>query len=128
MKFERRLCTNCEGAYFPLNMGITTIDSNKDENTIWKIIRVGDKISLEANNGKYLTRCRACWKQSVTADAAFSYLDNNSFNESRWTSEKQSNGKWTFKSDIGKYLARCDRCAYTQDSIAFVINHSPDYP
>jgi hypothetical protein len=122
-----RLCTNCGGSY----PSAASVESTTDSNTSWKIIRVGDQISIQSNNGNYLSRCRNCWNWGAYADSAFVHLNNNNEPYSKWTPVKQSNGKWAFRSDNGKYLARCNGCAFTKcgvANLAFVHESNPSNP
>ncbi len=37
---------------------------------------------------------------------------------SRWIAAKQSNGRWVFRTDERKLLARCDGCATTNNGVS----------
>lgn len=118
-----RLNTVYGGAY----SSSVTVEKIVDSNSIWKIIRVGDKVSIKGSNGNYLSRCMNCWNKGLYPNSAFVHLDYNSEPYSQWTPERQGNGKWAFRSDTGKYLARCYRCASTASDVtdlAFVHQDS----
>lgn len=110
-----RLCGDC-GGYHPY-CGVS-IEANKEGSAYWKIIKVGNQISIQGSNGNYLSRCNNCWLYGAYEDSAVAHLKNNSLVYSKWTPEMLSNGKWAFKSDVGKYLSRCHNCAYTTNGIA----------
>jgi hypothetical protein len=58
-----------------------------------------------------LSRCNGCWAGGAAPDSAQVHVSNpNDGPWALWTPEKKSNGKWAFKSDNGKYLARCNGC------------------
>ena len=89
---------------------------------------LGD-IALKSDNGKYLSRCNGCGSAAYS-DSASVHGTNPSDPWSKWTPEKQSNGKWTLKSDNGKYLARCNNCWYgaAYPDAAFVHESNPANP
>ena len=86
---------------------------------------LGD-IALKPDNGKYLSRCNGCGSAAYP-DSASIHGTNPSDPWSKWTPEKQDNGKWTLKSDTGKYLARCNNCWYgaAYPDAAFVHESNP---
>ena len=79
----------------------------------WTLEVVGDKVALKSDNGKYLARCSNCWENAAYADSAFVHVYSLSGNPwALWTPVDAGNGKWAFKGDNGKYLARCNNCVY----------------
>lgn len=122
-----RLCIDCGGAY---PTAAASVESSTDINTLWKVIRVGDQISIQSySSGNFLTHCIKYWDRKAYDDSVFVHLSNNNEIYSRWTPERQSNGKWAFRSENGKYLARCYNCAYTINGVtnmAFAHETNPN--
>ena len=111
------LCSNCGGAY----PSAAVLEASITPESKWTLVRVGKQIALKGSNGNYLSRCNGCWSGGAYPDSAFVHLNNDSEPYSKWTPEKQANGKWALKGDNGKYLARCNACApSTVENIAFV--------
>lgn len=78
---------------------------------IWTLETVGDKVAFKADSGKYLSRCNNCWSSATKPDSAFVHVSATAGNPwAQWTPVDLGNGKWAFKADTGKYLARCTRC------------------
>jgi hypothetical protein len=79
----------------------------------WTIENQGNgQIAFKADTGKYLSRCNNCWRFGAYPDAASVHITTPAGNPwSVWKAEWQvTSGKWAFKADTGKYLARCNGC------------------
>jgi hypothetical protein len=87
---------------------------------------VGNQVAFKGSNGKYLARCSKCWKNSAYPDSAFIYVDSGVSTPAKlFTPVLQSNGKYSFKADNGKYLTRCRACI-TNKQDDFVFIHESD--
>ncbi len=73
----------------------------------------GYKISLQADTGKWLSRCNGCQKVVGTnPDTATVHIDQpiSSNPYAQFEVFNVGNGKIALKADSGKYLARCNNC------------------
>ena len=104
----------CNGCGPGTSPDSATIHETNPNNTwaLWTISQVGDKISFRADSGNFLSRCNGCWLRGATfSDSATVHVtDASSSPWAQWTPEDLGNGKWAFKADSGKYLARCENC------------------
>lgn len=75
----------------------------------------GSVVSLRADNGKWMGRCRKC-QNAVQAgdrpndDTATVHLDGNDAPFARFTVVSLPGGKIALRSDNGSFLARCNAC------------------
>lgn len=89
-------------------------------------------VNLKGNAGKYLARCNGCWKgYGAYPDSAFVHGTDPSASWAKWTLEYRGNGKYTLKSDNGKYLARCNGCinggAYSDSAFVHATDPSASW-
>ena len=87
----------------------------------------GIKVALKADDGKYAARCNNCIPNGAYPDSVFVHVgDLASSPWAYWELEKMDNGKYAFKADSGKYMARCNNCipngAYPDSVFAHVTN------
>jgi hypothetical protein len=104
-------CQDCitGGSTSTSNFAFVYADSSADPKAQWTVTwRFPDgKVSLQADSGKYLTRCTDCGKSTAKDTASVS--DSTVTPRSTWTIVKFDN-KVSFKSDSGNYLTRCNGC------------------
>lgn len=89
---------------------------------------IGDKCTLIGDNGKYLSRCKCCWKGAASPNSVF-LNESSPVGRARWKIEKRGN-KYTFQAETGKYMASCKGCVKggTYPSFAFVHIKNPAEP
>jgi hypothetical protein len=117
-------CNNCGPGAYPDSAAIH--ERNRDNPwAIWTVSQVGDKFSFKADSGNFLSRCNNCWNSGASPDSAMVHVtDAASGPWAQWTPENLGNGKWAFKSDTGKYLARCNNCVRGGSTPNFAFVHS----
>jgi hypothetical protein len=94
---------------------------------------VGKKISLQADTGKFFTRCDSCQKtvnsvpNTVTVHATSAGPDQP---WARFDVVDAGGGKIGFKADTGKFVARCNGCVIggTQPDFAFIQSTGTSQP
>lgn len=86
----------------------------------------GDVIALKADTGKYLARCQGCQNATATNTATVHVTGNVRTLPSYalFTVKKMSNGKFAFRADTGKYLARCRGCVRGGPSDILTVHES----
>ncbi|OQR88590.1 cytochrome P450, partial [Thraustotheca clavata] len=73
----------------------------------------GDIITLKSDIGLHLGRCNNCIQREAYVDSAFVHVDDpNNSPWAKWTVVNTGNGKIALQADSGKYLGRCNNCAY----------------
>ncbi|GLE00040.1 hypothetical protein PINS_up008767 [Pythium insidiosum] len=80
----------------------------------WIVERIdANRVALKVRDvGTYLARCNGCLVGGAYPDSAFLHVrDWREGPWAQWTVETLANGKVAFKSDTGRYLARCNGCA-----------------
>ncbi|OQR86307.1 cytochrome P450 [Thraustotheca clavata] len=87
----------------------------------------GQIIGLQADTGKFLSRCNGCVTGGAYPDSAFLHVSQLSGNPwSNWKVYNTGTGKLAFQADTGKYLARCNGCApgaaYPDEAFVHVNN------
>jgi hypothetical protein len=115
-----KICHGCGNGAFPDSASIGASQSPEDT---WTLELVGAQVAFKGSNGKYLSRCNTCWGggSSSLPDSAFVHVaDHKPY--SLWTPVLQSNGKYSFLSDNGRFLARCENCVggVSSPNLAFV--------
>ncbi|KAG9401732.1 hypothetical protein AC1031_007445 [Aphanomyces cochlioides] len=71
----------------------------------------GDVIALQADTGKYVTRCRNCIAHAAYPDSVNLQSPINAGTPySYWTVYNTGGGKIALKGDLGNYFARCNNC------------------
>ncbi|CAK4096228.1 unnamed protein product, partial [Aphanomyces euteiches] len=75
------------------------------------IFKDGDVIALQADTGKYVTRCRNCISGAAYPDSVNLQSPINAGTPySYWTVYNTGDGKIALKGDLGNYLSRCNNC------------------
>ena len=59
------VCKNCGEATQTDSAAVTTTRE------AWTLEVVGSQVAFKGSNGKYLSRCNACWKRAVSTDNVF---------------------------------------------------------
>lgn len=112
-------CFQCGNGIYDYSAGLG------DYPQVWSMEVIGDKIAFKSATGKYLSRCLYCWKDGpLYDDAVFVHITTPSSNDpwALWIPERLSSGKFTFKSDDGNFLTRCERCV-PQGNLNFAFVH-----
>jgi hypothetical protein len=114
-----KLCPRCGG-----NKPGSAV-SIEGTSEFWDIKRIGNKIALQAVNGKYLSVCAGCWTGAKFPESASAFMNNPTDPTAQWKPLRMQNGNWTFQGSNGKYLARCNACATSSSpNLAFVYSTS----
>ncbi len=90
------------------------------------------RVALRTDSGNYIARCAGCTPEVRFADVndvAFVHVRQPS--EGPWalfTMTQMPNGKYTFRSDNGRYLARCNNCVVgsLQPDVAMMHTEDPN--
>lgn len=88
------------------------------------------RVALRTDSGMYMARCAGCTPKVQYADVndvAFVHVRQPS--EGPWalfTMNQMPNGKYTFQSDNGRYLARCNNCVVGSLQPDVAMMHTTD--
>ncbi|OQR91261.1 cytochrome P450 [Achlya hypogyna] len=87
----------------------------------------GTVIGLQADSGKFLSRCNNCVPGAAYPDSAFVHVSQLAGNPwSQWKVYNTDNGKLALQADSGNFLARCNNCArnaaYPDEAFVHVKN------
>lgn len=74
------------------------------------ILADGTTISLQADTGNFMARCRNCLQGEAYPDNVAVHLSAATEPYSRFKVKNVGNGKVTLQADTGKYVARCRDC------------------
>lgn len=87
----------------------------------------GCKVALQADTGEWLSRCRNC-QNAAYPDTATVHIDLPTSDKpyAQFEVVKMDDGKIAFKSDTGKYLARCRNCVDGGAYPDFLTDHVKD--
>ncbi len=88
-----------------------------------------EKVALQADTGKWLSRCRNCQRVvNVNPDTATVHINKPTSDNpyAQFEVVKVGNGKIALKADTGKYLARCNGCIVGGAYPDFVTIHVTD--
>jgi hypothetical protein len=122
------LSSSIGATFFWYNSETTEPSATKTNSSATTRVQPGDIIALQSDTGKYLARCEACIPGAPVANSAFIHVVSPSEGPwAKWTVVDAGGGKIALKSDIGTYLARCNKCipnAHLEDT-AFVHATSP---
>ncbi|EQC35232.1 hypothetical protein SDRG_07460 [Saprolegnia diclina VS20] len=87
----------------------------------------GQVIGLQADTGKFLSRCNNCIPGAAYPDSAMLHVPALAGNPwSQWKVYNTGNGKLAFQADSGNFLSRCNNCAagaaYPDEAFVHVKN------
>lgn len=120
-------CRNCGVGTYTEPASLFETDGSRSW-ARWAIQRFGDKYAFRSDIGSYLGRCDKCWGNSLFSHAAFIHeKDCDSKPWALWTPIPLRNGRWAFRADNGKYLARCVDCVFSRRNNDFAFVHVDSY-
>ncbi|RLO03195.1 hypothetical protein DYB28_013180 [Aphanomyces astaci] len=98
----------------------------------WKVFNTLDgKLVLQADTGKFLSRCNNCAPGAAYPDEAFVHVDDwHASPWAQWVCVDAGNGKIALQADSGRYLARCEGCipgAYPNTAFVHATSVSEPY-
>lgn len=107
-------CPACGTTINPQTIDPTGFEPTVTNAAVWKIRSVApgsNRITLTADNGKYLSACVNCWNNAKYNESATVSLNSTVYPSTIWVYEERGNGKWLLKNNATqKYLSRCADC------------------
>ena len=114
------------------NVNINNLNNsgaNPCQQLLSPVILTGTKIALQADTGKWFSRCRNCQRTvgNRFPDTITVHIDNPTNKPyAQFEVKNMGNGKIALKADTGKYVARCRGCIVNGAYPDFVTVHVDD--